>query len=174
VGEGGTEDPLEDGWVDKGWLGHSGIVPGVSRRPSGALPRSEHISPGVSARVTLVVGPPDTAESLRSGDVPVLGTPRLIALCEEASCLAIAEQLLPGRTTVASRVQFDHLAPAGVGDRVVAEATLVRVEGRRLLFRLSAMLRNDEHTGLVGAGRLTRVLVERDAFMAKVGRGPSR
>ena len=41
-----------------------------------------------SASVTHVVGPDDTAAALGSGDLPVLGTPRLLAWCEEATVAA--------------------------------------------------------------------------------------
>ena len=68
----------------------------------------------------------DTAVALRSGEVAVLGTPRLIALCEEASLQAIAGQVADGHTTVGMRVQLDHLAPTAVGFTVTAEARLDR------------------------------------------------
>lgn len=126
---------------------------------------------GLSASVGLAVTDADTAVALGSGDVPVLGTPRLVALCEEASCRALDGHLGPGRTTVASRIQFDHLAPVAVGTTVTAEATLERVEGRRLVFTVSVRVRSDAQAGLVGAGRLTRVLVDTAKFMARAG-GP--
>ncbi len=109
--------------------------------------------------------------SLRSGDVPVLGTPRLVALCEEASCRTLDGRLGPDRTSVASRVQFDHLVPVPVGSTVVAEATLEKVEGRRLSFTISVELEADDRAALVAAGRLTRVVVNRPAFLAKAGCG---
>ena len=124
---------------------------------------------GLAAIVALKVGEVDTADTLRSGDVPVLATPRLIALCEEASCRALDGRLAAGRTSVATRVRFDHLAPVAIGATVTAEATLVRVEGRRLTFTLSATLRSEACADVVGAGRLTRVLVDRAAFLAKAG-----
>jgi len=113
------------------------------------------------------VGDADTALAIGSGDVPVLGTPRLIALCEEASFRALAGRLAPERTSVASRIRFEHLAPVAVGGSVVAEAVLERVEGRRLVFTVTVRLRSDAHAGLVGAGRLTRVVVNRATFLAK-------
>jgi fluoroacetyl-CoA thioesterase len=118
---------------------------------------------GLSGRVELTVSAPDTASSLRSGDVPVLGTPRLIALCEEATMVAIAGALPEGWTTVAMRVQFDHLAPVAVGSTVAVEAVLDRVEGRRLVFTVTV----NDASGLVGAGRVTRVSVERERFLGK-------
>ncbi len=119
---------------------------------------------GSCGRATLVVAEQDTAAALGTGTVPVLASPRLIALCERAACDAVERHLPPGTTTVGSRVQFDHLAPVAVGTEVVADATLARVEGRRLTFTVSA----SDAAGLVGAGRLTRVVVGTEAFMAKV------
>jgi predicted thioesterase len=60
-------------------------------------------------------------------------------------------------------VQLDHLAPVRVGATLAAEATLERVEGRRLVFAVSAF----DSAGLVAAGRMTRVVVDTDTFLAK-------
>ena len=124
---------------------------------------------GLSAQLELVVGDEDTAEQFRSGDVPVLATPRLIALCEEATCRATDGHLSDDQASVATRVQFDHLAPVAVGSVVLAEATLVKVEGRRLTFTVSSARLEDDGGGLVGAGRVTRVVLDRAAFLAKAG-----
>ncbi len=121
------------------------------------------LSPGLHGSTKLVVADADTAIALHSGDVPVLGTPRLIALCEEATMVAVAEQLAVGQTTVGMRVQIDHLAPTHVGSTVAAEATLERVEGRRLTFTVSV----SDHGGLVAAGKVTRVVVETERFLDK-------
>jgi len=141
----------------------------VPKRPADVSTPQHRLRAGLTARVDLDVGEGDTAQALRTGSVPVLATPRLVALCEEASCRALDGSLAPGYTSVATRVQFDHLAPAAVGALVTAEATLERVEGRRLIFTLSAALRTADHAGLIGAGRLTRVLVNEEAFLAKAG-----
>jgi fluoroacetyl-CoA thioesterase len=119
---------------------------------------------GLSARTEMEVTDADTAEALHTGSVPVLATPRLIALCEEASCRALDGQLPDNCTSVAKRLQFDHLVPVGIGNRVWAEATLDRVEGRRLVFTLSV----SESAGLVAAGKLVRVVVDREAFLGNV------
>jgi predicted thioesterase len=87
-----------------------------------------------------------------------------VALCEEASCLAIYEHLPANGTSVAKRLQFDHLVPVGIGGTVWAEATLDRIEGRRLVFTLSV----SEGGGLVAAGKLVRVIVDRDTFLSNV------
>ena len=119
--------------------------------------------PGLSATVELTVADDDTAEAIGSGDVPVIGTPRVVALCEEAAVKAVDGRLPDGETSVAMRIQLDHVAPTAVGHRVVAEAKLDKVEGRRLCFSVSV---NDER-GLVAAGRVTRVVVERERFLDK-------
>jgi fluoroacetyl-CoA thioesterase len=116
---------------------------------------------GLSARVDLTVTEADTAVALRSGDVPVLATPRLVALCEEATCRALDGHLPRGSTSVAKRVQFDHLVPVGIGGDVTAEATLDRIEGRRLTFTVSVT----DGSGLVGAGKVSRVMVDRSTFL---------
>lgn len=142
-----------------------GIVLGVPHGSASAPDRLDHsLAAGMSAVAHLVVGEQDTSIALGSGDVPVVGTPRLVALCEEASCRVVGDRLGPARTSVASRIQFDHLAPVGVGQTVVAEATLERVEGRRLVFAVIVRLTSGAPTDLVGAGRLRRVVVDRAKF----------
>ena len=121
------------------------------------------LDPGRSGRASLVVGRQDTAVALGSGSVAVLATPRLISLCEEATLAALDGGLPAGHTSVGVRVQFDHLAPVKVGSRVTAEAVLEKVEGRRLVFTVSAT----DDAGLVGAGRVTRVVVDAEGFLAK-------
>ncbi len=121
------------------------------------------LGPGLSASVTLVVEEADTAVALGSGDVPVLATPRLIALAEQASFEAVADELEPSATSVGYEVQLAHLAPTAVGGKVTADATLENVESRRLTFRISV---TDER-GFVAAGRITRVVVMRDRFLER-------
>ncbi len=111
----------------------------------------------------MVVGTGDTALALGSGCVEVLGTPRVVALCEEATCNAVGNRLDECSTTVGMRVQLDHLRPTAIGGEVVAEAILEKIEGRRLTFTVSA----SDAKGLVAAGKVTRVLVDLERFLAK-------
>lgn len=121
------------------------------------------LTPGLHGSAKLVVAEADTALAMGSGEVSVLGTPRLIALCEEAAIAAVAGQVPAGHTTVGMRVQIDHLAPTHIGSSVAAEATLERAEGRRLTFTVSV----SDHCGLVAAGKVTRVVVETERFLDK-------
>ena len=121
------------------------------------------LATGLRGEVRLTVTDADTARALGSGAVDVLGTPRVVALVEEASCKALENHLEPGTTSVGMRVRVDHLLPTPVGAEVVAEAVLERIEGRRLTFTVSA---SDER-GLVAAGKVTRVVVDVERFMNK-------
>lgn len=121
------------------------------------------LRPGLASTVDLLVTEDDTSIVWRSGDVPVLATPRVIALCEEATVRAVEGELAPDDTTVGMQVHIDHVAPTAVGNKVTAEATVEDVRGRRVIFTVS--VRDDR--GLVAAGRVTRVVVNRDRFMEK-------
>lgn len=121
------------------------------------------IEPGLRGEASLVVGSGDTATAMGSGDVDVLATPRVVALCEQATVAALGAHLPAGQTTVGMRVQLDHLQPTPIGEQVEAEAVLDRVEGRRLTFTVSA----SDPRGIVAVGKVTRVLVELERFLAK-------
>lgn len=118
---------------------------------------------GMRGDASLVVTEADTARSLGSGDVDVLGTPRLIALCEEATISALNGSLDEHTSSVGMRIRVDHLQPTPVGQQVTAEATLEKIDGRRLTFTVSV----SDKGGLVAAGKITRALVDRQRFMGK-------
>lgn len=122
------------------------------------------LEPGICGQAELRVDDGDTASAMRSGDVPVLATPRVVALCEEATIDALEGRLQPSETSVGMRVQLDHLAPTAIGQDVRADATLERVEGRRLVFTVSV----NDRRGLVAAGKVTRVVVDRGRFLDTV------
>ena len=121
------------------------------------------VQPGLSARVELTVTDADTAQALGSGDVPVLATPRVLALAEAATVAALAARLETGQTTVGTRVELDHVAATAVGRRVTVLAILAKVDGRRLLFDI--VVRDGDE--LVAEGRVERVMVDRQRFLAK-------
>jgi predicted thioesterase len=121
------------------------------------------LSAGLSAEVEMTVTDADTAETIGSGEVPVLATPRVVALMEAATVAAVAGRLDATQTTVGTRVDVDHHAPTVVGAKVVAEARLSSVEGRKLGF--DVVLR--EGTAVTAQGRIDRVVVDRERFLAK-------
>lgn len=119
------------------------------------------LRPGLAAEIVHIVTDADTAAAVGSGDVPVLATPRLLALAEAATVAAIGSVLSPGQTSVGARVVLEHSAPSPVGTRVSVRAELVAVEGRSVSFDVAA-----EHDDgrIAGRGRITRVVVDRTRF----------
>ena len=118
-----------------------------------------------SATLHFTVGDEDTALAVGSGSLPVLGTPRLLAWMEAATCAAVAAELAEGRTTVGSRVHLEHTAATGVGDTVTVSAGLQHRDGRLLRFEVVA---EDSRGALVGRGEITRVVVDVDRFLGRL------
>jgi predicted thioesterase len=123
------------------------------------------LSVGAHARLDLAVTEADTATALGSGDVPVLATPRLLAWLEAATVAAVAEALDDGQTSVGTRVELEHRAATIVGATVSVTAELVALDGRLLRFSVAA---EDSDGRLLATGELTRVVVDRERFLARL------
>ncbi len=121
---------------------------------------------GAKSTSTLVVTEQLTAAVMGSGDLPVLATPAMISLMENAAMKAVAEALPDDQTTVGSLMNASHLKPTAVGDMVSATATLVAIEGRKLTFRVEAL----DSEGTIGEGDHVRYIVSREKFLAKLKR----
>ena len=83
----------------------------------------------MDATLTFTVTDDDTAEAIGSGSLPVLGTPRLLAWCEAATCAAIDPSLEKGSTSVGTRVALDHQGASPVGQEVEVTASSAYVDG---------------------------------------------
>ncbi|GAA4396711.1 hypothetical protein GCM10023168_00890 [Fodinibacter luteus] len=127
---------------------------------------ASQILPGTHAAVTRVVGGADTASALGSGSLAVLGTPRLLAWCEEATCLALTGLLPAGATSVGTSVRLDHLAASSVGHRVTVRAEVTATDGQRLTFRVEA---TDAVGRVLGRGTVERVVVDTERFLGRLG-----
>ena len=125
---------------------------------------SAAIAPGLHASFTYTVADADTAAALESGLVPVLSTPRVLALMERATVEALEGALDAGATTVGARVELEHLLATPVGAPVEVAATLERVDGRRLVFAAEVRDRGQ----VAATGRVTRVVVDLERFLASV------
>jgi fluoroacetyl-CoA thioesterase len=135
------------------------------------------LAAGARGTVSLVVGEADTALAAGSGDVPVLATPRLLALAEAATVAAVAPQLAAGQTSVGTAVQLDHRRASPVGALVTAEAELTGIDGARLSFAFTAWQGSAEgrpgdrdRAAVLAAGTIDRVVVDRAAFLARATR----
>jgi fluoroacetyl-CoA thioesterase len=126
---------------------------------------------GLRATVRAAVTESDTASAMGSGDVPVLATPRLLALAEAAAFAAVAPQLAEGLTTVGTSVSLEHRRASPLGAEIVVEAELTEVAGSRLVFRFIARVDGTDEDVVLGAGTVERVVVDRARFVARVGAG---
>lgn len=124
----------------------------------------------LEATLTFEVTDADTALAVGSGSLPVLGTPRLLAWCEAATCAAIEPALTAGATSVGTRVSLEHSAATAVGGRVQVTASASFVDGR--LHRFAVAARELDADGapraVVGTGEVTRVVVDAERFLARV------
>ncbi len=113
--------------------------------------------------VTHVVDSQHTARTVGSGDLSVLGTPILLAWCEEATCAAL--DLAPHLTSVGVSVQLEHLAASPVGSTVTAVARIMEVDEKRARFNVSA---TDEHGTELCRGEVERAIVDRERFLSRL------
>ena len=123
------------------------------------------IEVGLKHTSTLVVTDDVTAVKIGSGDMAVLATPAMMALMENAAMLAVADELPEGCTTVGGHIASSHLKPSKVGDTVTATAEVVKVDGKKIEFKVSA------YSGdvLIGEGSHLRFVVDRERFLSKLG-----
>lgn len=105
-----------------------------------------------------------TAITAGSGDMPVLATPMMTALMENAAMLAVRDELPEGSTTVGGHIESSHLKPTPVGEVVRAEAEVTNVDGRKIEFKVAAYAGET----LIGEGTHLRFIVDREKFMSKL------
>ena len=119
---------------------------------------------GLKHKSELTVTDAVTAVRMGSGDMPVLATPAMMALMENAAMLAVADDLPEGSTTVGGHIASSHLRPSKIGDVVRAVAEVTKVDGRKIEFKVSA------YSGdvLLGEGTHLRFVVDRERFMSKI------
>ncbi len=122
------------------------------------------IQEGLTHTSQLTVTEAVTATSMGSGDLPVLATPAMMALMENAAMLAVAPHLPEGSTTVGGHISASHIKPTPVGETVTATATVTKVDGKKIEFEVKA------HCGdiLLGEGSHLRFIVDREKFMSRL------
>ncbi len=128
------------------------------------MTRNNMVEVGLKHTSELTVTDAVTAVRMGSGDMPVLATPAMMALMENAAMLAVADELPGGSTTVGGHIASSHLRPSKIGDVVRAIAEVTKVDGRKIEFNVSA------YSGdvLLGEGTHLRFVVDRERFMSKI------
>lgn len=105
-----------------------------------------------------------TAQAMGSGDLPVLATPAMTALMENAAMLAVSNYLPEGSTTVGGYIDTTHIKPSKVGDTVRATAFVSDNQGPRIEFKIKAYCGDT----LLGEGTHVRYIVDKEKFMSKL------
>ncbi len=120
---------------------------------------------GLQAEMTLTVAPEHLASRWGSGGVDVLATPQMIGWMEQVAVRAVDHLLPAGYCSVGIHVDVRHLAATLPGHTVTARATLEEIDGRRLVFRVTA----EDDAGPIGEGTHERMIVDLQRFMARAG-----
>ena len=122
------------------------------------------IQEGLTHTSQLTVTDAVIAIAMGSGDMPVLATPAMMALMENAAMLAVAQHLPEGCTTVGGHIASSHLKPSKLGDTVTATATVTHFEGKKIEFKVEARCGDV----LLGEGTHLRFVVDRDKFLSRL------
>ena len=121
------------------------------------------LAPGLTKEITFTVTEALTAKTVGSGTLDVLATPVMIAKMEEAAWKAVAEHLEEGSGSVGILMNAQHLSATPVGMTVTCKAELTAVEGRKLVYKVTAW----DEKGPIGEGSHTRAIINNERFLAK-------
>lgn len=124
------------------------------------------LTAGIKGREEVLVTESNTAKAMGSGTLDVFATPAMTALMEMTAWKSVASELEEGEGTVGTLLQITHDAPTPLGLKVWCESELTEVDGRRLVFYVTAY----DETGKIGEGRHERFIINNAKFMAKAAR----
>jgi fluoroacetyl-CoA thioesterase len=125
---------------------------------------------GAKGSFTLRVLPEHLANQFKDAMLPqVLATPVMIMMMENAALNAIRPFLDSGESAVGTAIDVRHLAATPVGHDVRAEAEVVKVDGKRIEFKVSA---RDEIED-IGRGTHQRTVIDLRSFNERLA-GKSR
>ena len=120
---------------------------------------------GATGTCTLRVKPEHLANRFKDAMLPqVLATPVMILIMENAALAAIRPYLDRGESAVGTAINVRHLAATPVGHEVRAEAEVVKVEGKRIEFKVSA----SDETEEIGSGTHERMVVDRQRLAQRL------
>jgi fluoroacetyl-CoA thioesterase len=119
---------------------------------------------GMTGEATTTVVHENTAAAVGAGGVEVFGTPMMIALMENAAWNAVAKDLDDGYVTVGTLVNVTHLGATPIGQQVRAQAELIEINNRRLLFKVEAYDQRQK----IGEGQHERAIVHLERFLQKL------
>jgi fluoroacetyl-CoA thioesterase len=125
-----------------------------------------NLTPGARASRLIMVERSDTAIQAGSGDVPVLATPRLLAFAEGLTMQLAREGIDDSETSVGTKASLEHRAASPIGAHVQIDAELTEVDGRRLVFAVTASWNG----ATLFTATIERVVVDRARFLSRLSR----
>jgi predicted thioesterase len=105
-----------------------------------------------------------TAEKAGNKGVPVLSTPMLMQLVEEAAMQCVAPALDPDEITLGTHVDLAHLAATPVGLIVRTEVEILKVDGRRIEYAFTAFDEREK----IAEGTHERYVTSREKFRERL------
>jgi len=121
------------------------------------------LKPGILGKQQALVSHSNSAAAMGSGLLEVFSTPSMIALMESAASSSVQKYLEPGKTTVGISINAKHLSATPLGMTVECESELVEVDGRRLVFKITAI----DKAGVIGTTTHERMIISSKPFMEK-------
>ena len=126
--------------------------------------RRRGMKAGITGEARLIVTENNTAETMKSGTLPVLATPAVAALMEQASQESVTPELAENETTVGISLNMKHIKATGLGKEVYAKSVLTEVDGRRLVFEATAY----EGETMIASAVHERFVVDAVRFLEKI------
>lgn len=120
---------------------------------------------GLTHTSTLFVDKSHTAIAMTSGDMEVLATPAMMALMENAAMMAVADAIPKESTTVGAHIESSHLRPTPCGHNIAAIAVLIKIDGLKLFFNITA---TDDGGNIIGKGTHLRFIVNKAKFLSRL------
>jgi predicted thioesterase len=111
--------------------------------------------------VETIVDSNKTASFYGSGSLDVYATPAMIALMENAAMNCVQEELPEGFGTVGIEISVKHSKATPLGMKVRAEATLEKIDRKKLFFKVEAY----DERGKIGEGSHVRYIINSEEFM---------
>ena len=123
----------------------------------------KELTKGITGTSELTVSEKELAVNVGSGSLEVLATPVMVMLMEKAACTCISDFLEGDETTVGTEMKVKHISATPKNMKVCAEAELIEINGRELIFSVKAY----DEAGDIGEGIHKRFLVYGEKFTAK-------
>ncbi|MCT4633299.1 MAG: thioesterase family protein [Firmicutes bacterium] len=121
---------------------------------------------GLRGHVEKIVEETDTAVAFGSGDIHVFATPMMVGIMENSALVCVDEILPKDYSTVGSHISVSHIAATPVGMKVTAEAELVEIDNKKLVFKVVAFDEKEK----IGEGSHTRYIVNVPKFLERTSK----